>query len=63
MDLIETDSSEMCQQVLKQAVLTAGGKAVVAMRMMLEKCRQHPEVNHPKTTCEFGGAVLCFFLT
>lgn len=38
MDLIETDSSEMCQQVLKQAVLTAGGKAVVAMRMVLEKC-------------------------
>ena len=48
MDLIETDSSEMCQQVLKQAVLTAGGKAV-AMRMVLEKC------HHP--------AVLCFVPT
>ena len=29
MDFIETDSSEMCQQVLKQAVLTAGGKAAM----------------------------------
>lgn len=43
MDLIETDSSEMCQQVLKQAVLTAGGKVA-----HLHRC-QNTWVNNMET--------------